>query len=108
MGNICPRSSGTYVRYLLRSPPFGQLLQVVANVFPRHQVLDVLLGIGGDHVRNERRLTGDRLVLALDVTPKSLFSLLNVRSAEPCAIIGSTVDDGPGLSVSVPPETRAR
>src|SRR5689334_21570051 len=94
MGKICPASSGTDLRYLPRSPPFGQLLQIVANVLSRDQVLDVLVGIGRDHVRKERVRASGRLVLFLDVIPQCLFSSSNFLRAEPCAMIGSTVDDG--------------
>jgi hypothetical protein len=91
----------------LRSPPFVQMSYVVEDVFARDDVLDVFFGVGCEDIRKERRFTDGRLVLAFDVVPKCSFSLLNVRSAEPCATVGSTVDDGPGFSVSVPPETRA-
>jgi hypothetical protein len=80
---------------------------VVEDVFARDRVLDMLFGVGGEHVGKERVRTFGRLVLALDVVPKCSFSRLNVRCAEPCAMAGSAVDDGPGFSSFVEPEFRA-
>jgi hypothetical protein len=80
---------------------------VVEDVFTRDRVLDVFSGVGCEDVGKQRVRTFGRLVLALDVVPKCSFSLFNVRCAEPCATVESSVDDGPGFSSFVPIEARA-
>jgi len=80
---------------------------VVEDVLARDGELDVFFGVGREDISKERVRAFGRLVLAFDVVPKCSFSLLNVRSAEPCAIVGSAVDDGPGFAGAVPVETRA-
>ena len=82
--------------------------QIVLDVFPGDGVLDVLFGVDCEDIGNERRFRLGRLVFLFDVFPKCSFSSSNFRSAEPCAMIGSTINDGKGFSVSVPPEPWAR
>jgi hypothetical protein len=80
---------------------------VVEDMFARDDVSDVLFGVGCEDIGKERVRTFGRLVLAFDVVPKCSFSLFNVRCAEPCATVESSVDDGPGFSLAVPIEPRA-
>ena len=80
---------------------------VVEDVFAGDGVRDVFFCVGCEDIREDRVRTCGRLVLALDVVPKCSFSLSNFRCAEPCATVESAVDDGPGISVFVPPEARA-
>lgn len=80
---------------------------VVEDVLARDDVRDMLFSVGCEDVGKERVRTFGRFVLAFDVVPKCSFSRLNVRSAEPCAMAGSAVDDGPGFAAFVEPEFRA-
>lgn len=80
---------------------------VVEDVLARDRMGNVFFGVGCEDIGKERVRTFGRLVLAFDVVPKCSFSRLNVRSAEPCAMAGSAVDDGPGFAALVEPEFRA-
>jgi hypothetical protein len=80
---------------------------VVEDVFARDRMGDVFFGVGCEDIGKERVRTFGRLVLALDVVPKLSFSLFNVRCAEPCATVESSVDNDPGLSTFIPVEARA-
>ena len=80
---------------------------VVEDAFAADGVLDVLFGVGREDVGEERVRTFGRLVLSRDVVPKCFLSSSNFRSAEPCAMAGSAVEDGPGFSAFVVPEFRA-
>ena len=55
-------------------------------------------------IREERVRTCGRFVLPRDVVPKCLLSSSSFRSAAPCAMAGSAVDDGPCLALAIPPE----
>jgi hypothetical protein len=107
MGNIGPTGSGTYFRDFFGSPPFVQMPYVVEDVFARDDVREVFFRVGREDIGEERVWTFGRLMLPGDVIPKRSFSLLNVRCAEPCAMAGSAVNDGPGFPSFVEPEFRA-
>ena len=80
---------------------------VVEDVLAADRVLDVLFCVGREDIREDRVRTIGRLVLSRDVVPKCFFSSSNFRSAEPCAMAGSAVEDGPGFAAFVEPEFRA-
>jgi len=107
MGNIPLDGGGTDIAYFFGSPPSVQMPYVVEDVLAGDGVCDVFFGVGCEDIGKERVRTLGRLVLLFDELAKFVFSLFNVISAAPCAMAGSTIDDGPGLAGVIEPEFRA-